>query len=121
MTNTNMQFAVLDVDADAPENQTIDPELEVRMGCVLSENFVFTILYQTCKMWRTKKARLVQDGEFIDVFLLPYDGLYDALVVSTLVIYPGEISCVDSIAPIAGHFASADKAVLMLGSGNSHC
>ena len=42
MTNTNMQFAVLDVDADAPENQTIDPELEVRMGCVLSENFVFT-------------------------------------------------------------------------------
>ncbi len=92
MTNTNMQFAVLDVDADAPENQTIDPELEVRMGCVLSENFVFTILYQTCKMWRTKKARLVQDGEFIDVFLLPYDGLYDALVVSTLVIYPGEIS-----------------------------
>jgi hypothetical protein len=25
---------------------------------------------------------LSQEGEFIDVFLLPYDGLYDALLVS---------------------------------------
>lgn len=33
-------------------------------------------------MYRTKVAH-VQDGEFIDVFLLPYDGLYDALVVSS--------------------------------------
>ena len=24
---------------------------------------------------------LTQDGEFIETFLLPYDGLYDALVV----------------------------------------
>jgi hypothetical protein len=24
----------------------------------------------------------MQEGEFIDVFLLPYDGLYDALLVS---------------------------------------
>ena len=27
---------------------------------------------------------LTQDGEFIETFLLPYDGLYDALVVSFL-------------------------------------
>ncbi|KAK9904925.1 hypothetical protein WJX75_005725 [Coccomyxa subellipsoidea] len=48
MTNANMQFAVVDVDADAPENTDVNPELE--------------------------------EGEFIDVFLLPYDGLYDALL-----------------------------------------
>ncbi|BDA49861.1 probable ADP-sugar pyrophosphatase at N-terminal half [Coccomyxa sp. Obi] len=48
MSNANMQFAVVDVDADAPENASINPELE--------------------------------EGEFIDVFLLPYDGLYDALL-----------------------------------------
>ena len=29
MTNANMQFAVVDVDADAPENANVDPELEV--------------------------------------------------------------------------------------------
>lgn len=34
MTNTNMQFAVVDVDADAPENQNVNPELEV---CVASD------------------------------------------------------------------------------------
>ena len=27
---------------------------------------------------------LIQDGEFIETFLLPYDGLYDALVVIAL-------------------------------------
>lgn len=26
---------------------------------------------------------VVQEGEFIDVFLLPFDGLYDALLVGT--------------------------------------
>ena len=83
MTNTNMQFAVLDVDADAPENQSINSELEVRMFYVLSDLLCSpdTMLLQACKMWRTKEA-CIQDGEFIDVFLLPYDGLYDALVVS---------------------------------------
>ena len=29
MTNANMQFAVVDVDADAPENASVNPELEV--------------------------------------------------------------------------------------------
>jgi hypothetical protein len=29
MTNANMQFAVLDVDADAPENTSVNPDLEV--------------------------------------------------------------------------------------------
>lgn len=29
MTNANMQFAVLEVDADAPENASVNPELEV--------------------------------------------------------------------------------------------
>ena len=29
MSNANMQFAVVDVDADAPENASIKPELEV--------------------------------------------------------------------------------------------
>ncbi|CAL8464276.1 g3811 [Coccomyxa elongata] len=48
MSNANMQFAVVDVDADAPENASINPELE--------------------------------EGEFLEVFLLPYDGLYDALL-----------------------------------------
>ena len=27
---------------------------------------------------------LIQEGEFIDVFLLPYDGLYTALLVSVV-------------------------------------
>ena len=36
ITNTNMQFAVLDVDADAPENQNVNPELEVGICCALS-------------------------------------------------------------------------------------
>ena len=35
MTNTNMHFAVLDVDADAPENQNIHPELEVGTCCAV--------------------------------------------------------------------------------------
>ena len=30
MTNANMQFAVVEVDADAPENRNVNPELEVR-------------------------------------------------------------------------------------------
>ncbi len=30
MSNANMQFAVVDVDADASENADINPELEVR-------------------------------------------------------------------------------------------
>ena len=30
MTNANMQFAVVEVDADAPENCNVNPELEVR-------------------------------------------------------------------------------------------
>ena len=29
MTNANMQFAVVEVDADAPENADVNPELEV--------------------------------------------------------------------------------------------
>ena len=29
MTNANMQFAVVEVDADAPENANVNPELEV--------------------------------------------------------------------------------------------
>lgn len=36
MSNANMQFAVLDVDADAPENADINPELEVRAAtCII--------------------------------------------------------------------------------------
>ena len=31
MTNANMQFAVVEVNADAPENRDVNPELEV--GC----------------------------------------------------------------------------------------
>ena len=31
MTNANMQFAVVDVDADAPENTDVNPELEVSL------------------------------------------------------------------------------------------
>ncbi len=45
MTNTNMQFAVLDVDADAPENQSINPELEVGICYERSESFVCTCWY----------------------------------------------------------------------------
>ena len=30
MTNANMQFAVVEVDADVPENHDVNPELEVR-------------------------------------------------------------------------------------------
>ncbi|KAA6416683.1 MAG: adp-ribose pyrophosphatase [Trebouxia sp. A1-2] len=50
MTNSNMQWAVVDIDADAPENANVKPELE--------------------------------PGEFIDVFLVPLQGLHMALVVS---------------------------------------
>ena len=45
-----MQWAVVDVDADAPENAAVDPELE--------------------------------EGEFIEVFLVPFAGLHKTLVVS---------------------------------------
>ncbi|KAK9807593.1 hypothetical protein WJX72_003628 [[Myrmecia] bisecta] len=48
MTNANMQVVVMDVDANAPENAIIHPELE--------------------------------DGEFIEVFLLPLEGLHEALL-----------------------------------------
>ncbi|KAK9837295.1 hypothetical protein WJX81_004372 [Elliptochloris bilobata] len=48
MSNTNMQFAVVRVDAGAPENKDVVAQLE--------------------------------EGEFIEVFLLPVRGLYDALL-----------------------------------------
>lgn len=35
MTNANMQFAVLEVDADAPENANVNPELEVCVSASL--------------------------------------------------------------------------------------
>ena len=45
-----MQWAVVDIDADAPENANVKPELE--------------------------------PGEFIDVFLVPLQGLHVSLAVS---------------------------------------
>ena len=45
-----VQWAVVDIDADAPENANVKPELE--------------------------------PGEFIDVFLVPLQGLHISLVVS---------------------------------------
>lgn len=45
-----VQWAVVDVDADAPENASVDPQLE--------------------------------EGEFIEVFLAPFQGLHKTLVVS---------------------------------------
>ena len=45
-----LQWAVVDVDADAPENANVDPQLE--------------------------------EGEFIEVFLTPFQGLHKTLVVS---------------------------------------
>lgn len=45
-----VQWAVVDVDADAPENAAVNPELE--------------------------------EGEFIEVFLVPFLGLHKTLVVS---------------------------------------
>ena len=62
MTNTNMQFAVLDVDADAPENQNINPELEVGTCCAviqcadlpMSDCTDKTVVYRggLCTGWR---------------------------------------------------------------------
>lgn len=45
-----LQWAVVDVDVDAPENANVDPQLE--------------------------------EGEFIEVFLTPFQGLHKRLVVS---------------------------------------
>lgn len=49
-TSCILQWAVVDIDADAPENADVKPELE--------------------------------PGEFIDVFLVPFEGLHKSLVVS---------------------------------------
>lgn len=67
MTNANMQFAVVEVDADAPENRNVNPELEVRF----KQGFIgapwhpllpwhFTKLtngvFQTCVVWNLSTA-----------------------------------------------------------------
>ncbi len=44
MSNANMQFAVVDVDADAPENASINPELEV--------GATSPILHRSHGLWR---------------------------------------------------------------------
>lgn len=41
-------------------------------------------LSAVCDDTLSKVILLLQDGEFIETFLLPYDGLYDALVVIAL-------------------------------------
>ena len=89
---------------------------------VVRELCVHLILYciRHARCGETKKARLVQDGEFIDVFLLPYDGLYDALVVSTLVIYPGEISVWTALRLSLDILLLPTRQYLCWGSGNSH-
>jgi hypothetical protein len=46
MTNANMQFAVVDVDADAPENASVNPELEV--CCCLSTRACMHPCMQRC-------------------------------------------------------------------------
>ena len=99
MTNANMQFAVVEVDADAPENATVNPELEVRLPYASNLILIFITLTTRLRrpyiMGKQRKAVLptrravhyrfiavsAQEGEFIDVFLLPYDGLYAALLV----------------------------------------
>ena len=104
MSNANMQFAVVAVDASAPDNMAISPELEVRLlkiqRCAKRGSDRY-ILWKWCVdlqlkpyLWGQKTRQILcthvakndvlpcmQEGEYIEVFLLPVCGLYDALLV----------------------------------------
>ena len=121
-----MQFVEIDVDADAPANVDVHPELEARIAdralpvfpvdicmsltgrialrgrvsccsCACSSSNQMQLLVKVqliCSLrhpasdilqsWspQVTSCRTVQEGEFIDVFLLPFAGLYSALMVS---------------------------------------
>lgn len=76
----SLQAVTLHVDADSPENADVKQSLEVRWSAWLRQ---FDRSINSVLHFNSGQSHLPvsQEGEFIEVFLLPYKGLYSRLQV----------------------------------------